>query len=66
MAGGIADAEKNRPIQVPGALQRLRTPRVPIDRIMSMLLEIRTGFVNQAIGSGREMSHEKPPHFMMQ
>src|SRR5262249_34949745 len=50
MAGGIADAEKNRPVELARSRQRVGTPRVPIHRIMGMLAEIGTCLINEAIG----------------
>ena len=32
------------------ALERLRSPRIPVDRIVRVLQEVRTGFVREAIG----------------
>jgi hypothetical protein len=40
VAGGVSDAEENRFILLSGLLERLFTPGIPIDRVISMLKEI--------------------------
>ena len=49
MAGGIADGEQNRSIQLRRLGQGLRSPGIPIHRVIGMLQEIGTGLLYEAI-----------------
>jgi hypothetical protein len=57
MAGCIANAYQNGFVFLFGPLQRLITPGIPVNRIMGMLQQIRTGFFDEAVG----MVHKKEP-----
>jgi hypothetical protein len=46
VAGGVADAEKDRLIFLPGLLKGLLSPRVPVNRVVGVLQEIRTALVD--------------------
>ncbi len=37
VAGGVADREEDRPVLAARALERLRAPRIPVDRVVEML-----------------------------
>ena len=50
VAGGVADAEQDRLVLAPGALERLGAPRVPVDRVVGVLAEIRARLVDQPVG----------------
>ncbi len=52
MTGGVADREKDRFVLLPGQIQSLLAPRPPVHWVMSMLQEIRTGLVGEAIRHG--------------
>jgi hypothetical protein len=53
VAGGIADAQKDRLILRAGFFERLWTPGIPIDRIIRVLQQVRRIF------SGK-MVHQTP------
>ena len=58
MAGGVADREENGSIAALGLRQRFGSPWPPIDRVVLVLQQIRTGLGGQAItatvsGGGR-------------
>ena len=50
MARRVADAQQDRLVLAACAIERFRSPRIPIDRIVCVLQEIRTGLVREAIG----------------
>src|SRR5690349_11528771 len=50
MTGGIAYRQQDGFVLGARPVQRLLAPRVPIDRVRSVLQQIRAGFVRQAIG----------------
>ena len=47
---GIADRQKNNLILVSGFLQSFLVPGIPLNWIVRMLKQIRTGLVDQAVG----------------
>src|SRR5437879_8377382 len=49
VTGAVADAEQDRFILLTRPCERLRVPGVPVDRVLRMLQQIRTGLVRQAI-----------------
>jgi hypothetical protein len=49
MASRVADAEKHGPVLRLGTREGLVTPWVPIDRIVSVLTQVRAGFVDEPI-----------------
>src|SRR5262249_59934569 len=53
--GGVADAQEDRLSFRPGLSQRLLAPRVPIDRIVRVLQQIRTRLIDQPV------RHPRPP-----
>jgi hypothetical protein len=53
VAGGVADAEEDRTVQLLRLLEGFFTPRVPVHRVVSVLLEVGAGFQQQAIGVQR-------------
>src|SRR5262249_53706147 len=58
VARGVANGEQQRFVFSPRFLERLRSPRKPVYRVMGMLEEIRTCFVNETIGI--LPAHDKP------
>jgi hypothetical protein len=50
VACGIADGEKDGTAQLARAGERLIAPWIPVDRVMGVLEEVRTGFSRQSIG----------------
>ena len=50
VAGRIADRDEQGPVQVAGALQRLLAPRIPVDRVVGVLEQVRRGLSGEAIG----------------
>src|SRR5438132_566247 len=51
VAGGVPDREQDRPVLRAGALERLVAPRVPVDRVVGVLEEVRARLVRQAVHS---------------
>lgn len=54
MAGRVADGNEHGNISAFRFSEGLRPPRPPIDGIVSVLAEVRAGFVREAICHGRE------------
>ena len=50
VAGRVADAEQDQLVFCRRALKRLRTPGIPVHRIVGVLQQIRTSFVDQPVG----------------
>jgi hypothetical protein len=50
VAGGIADAEKDRLIFPSGLLKGLLSPGMPLYGVMRVLQEVRAGFVDETVG----------------
>jgi hypothetical protein len=50
MTRRVTDAEQDRLILGVGFRQRFCAPRIPVDRVVRVLKQIRTGFVNQRVG----------------
>ena len=50
VAGGVADRQQDRPVLGPCAGQRLFAPRIPVDRIVRVLEQVRARLVRQVIG----------------
>jgi hypothetical protein len=50
VAGGVTDGEEHGLVFGPRALESLRAPRVPIDRIVTVLEEIWARLSGEAIG----------------
>ena len=50
VTGGVADRQQDRLVFAPRPTQRLRSPRLPIDRVVGMLPQVRTGFVRESVG----------------
>ena len=44
VAGGVADRKQDRPVVFPGMLQDILAPRLPVDGVVPVLMEIGTGF----------------------
>ncbi len=57
VAGRVADAEEDRPVELFGALQRLGAPRVPVHGVVGVLAEVGAGFVGEAVGERRGCGH---------
>ena len=49
VTGGVADAQEDRFVFLLGPLERLSSPRVPINRILGVLEQVRTRFFSEAI-----------------
>ena len=52
VAGGVPDAQQDRSIQRLRKRERLLAPLVPVDRVVGMLLEVRTRGIAEAVGHG--------------
>ena len=50
VTGGVADAEENRFVITLRLLERLAAPWKPVDRIVGVLEQVRTGFLGESIG----------------
>jgi hypothetical protein len=50
MAGRVADGEEDRLVRAGSLLERLVSPRVPGDRIVGVLAEIRALLPDQPVG----------------
>lgn len=59
MAGRVADGNEDGHISPFRLGQRFRPPRPPIDGIVSVLSEIRAGFIRKAICHGRESTGDE-------
>ena len=57
VAGGVTNTEEDGLILLPGPAQRFLAPRVPIDRVVSMLQKIGTGLMDQPIRISRLFFH---------
>ena len=53
VARRVADAQQDRLVFALRLLERLGTPRIPVDRIVGVLEEVRAGFVGEAVGHER-------------
>jgi hypothetical protein len=51
VTGAIPDAQKNGLVFPFRLLKRLRPPRIPINRVVGVLKEVRGFFVDQTVGS---------------
>ena len=49
VAGRVADREQDRPVELARAGQRLRSPRVPVDRVVAVLEQVGAGLLRQAV-----------------
>ena len=56
VARGVADRQEDRPVEGPRPGERLGPPRVPIDRVVGVLEEVRAGLAGQAVGHGSDGS----------
>ena len=52
MASGVADGKENRLLFLAGPIQRLRSPGIPVHRIVSMLEQVGAGLVGESIRHG--------------
>ena len=52
VAGRVADRQQDRHVALAGRGERLVTPRVPVDRVVGVLAQIRAGFLGQAVPTG--------------
>ncbi len=50
MAGRVADGEEDRPVLPSRPLERLGSPRIPVDRVIGVLEEVGARFVGEAVG----------------
>ncbi len=49
VAGGVADREQDRPVELAGAGERLLAPRVPVDRVAGVLQEVGARLGGEAV-----------------
>ena len=56
VAGGVADAQQDRLVFALGGLQRLGSPRVPVDGVIGVLEEVGARFVGEAVGHAMLLS----------
>ncbi len=61
MARRVADAEEDRPVELPGALECLGPPGIPVHGVMGMLPQVRAGFVKEAVGERGLLGHGAAP-----
>src|SRR5262245_1363901 len=52
VARRVADAEEDRHVALAGGGERLRSPRVPVDRVVAVLAEVGRRLVGQPIHAG--------------
>ena len=57
VARRVADREKDRSIVLARCRQRLGTPRVPVDRVVRVLQEVRAGLLGQPVRMRRSVAH---------
>ncbi len=50
VAGRVADREQDRPVLLPRTGQRLLAPRVPVDRVVTVLEQVRAGLLGEPVG----------------
>jgi hypothetical protein len=60
VAGRVADAEEDRPVQQLGAGERIRTPREPVHGIIGVLEEIGTRLSGEAVGHQGDGTRDPP------
>jgi hypothetical protein len=53
VTGGVADREQDRLALAPRALERLVAPRVPVDRVVGVLEQVRAGLAHQPVDEAR-------------
>ena len=58
VAGRVADAQQDGLVLVPGPLEGLLTPRVPVHGVVGVLEEVGAGLVYQAVGHLKPLSAE--------
>ena len=51
VAGRVPDREEDRPVQGARALQRLRSPGVPVDRVVGVLQQVRARLAGEPVGA---------------
>ncbi len=49
VAGRVADRQQDRHVPLPGGRQRLLAPRVPVDRVVGVLAQVRAGLCGEAV-----------------
>ena len=52
VTGRVADREQNRPVLGAGARQRLLAPRVPVDRVVGVLEQVRARLAREPVHAG--------------
>ncbi len=57
VAGGVADAEQDRPVEGAGARERLRPPREPVDGVPRVLEQVRGGLRGEAVRRRPQVAH---------
>ena len=50
VAGRVPDGDQHRPVLVTGPGEGLVPPRVPVDRVVGVLAQVRAGLVSEAVG----------------
>ncbi len=53
MAGGVADAQEDRPAELRGSLEGLVAPGIPVDGVVGVLPEVGAGLEDQPVGVAR-------------
>src|SRR5438046_1310434 len=51
VAGGVADRKEDRLALVPGTLESLRAPRIPVHRVVGVLEKVGAGLIGEAVRS---------------
>ena len=60
VAGRVADREQDRLVLVARLRERLLAPRVPVDRVVGVLQEVRAGLLREAVRHRREVTRPPP------
>ncbi len=66
VAGGVADREQDRPVELARTGERLLAPGVPVDRVLRVLEQVRAGLAGEAVHrvtlapGGQSSSHSSP------
>ena len=54
VAGGVADREEDRPVELARALERFTPPWIPVDRVVSVLEQVRARLGRESVGHPRQ------------
>ena len=60
VTGRVADGEKDRPVLVARPLERILAPRVPVDRVVLVLEEVRAALPAETIHAAESIAERSP------